>query len=139
MTLLSEAYLHLKPFDISEAEIKDLNQYLKVYGKELGKEIYKSEIEIQVEVEAGSLKTWVIYGGILVGFITSYGSFRTGINYLVNDGKKVAQLTNKYIIEKLQPDPQQIYHKERRLSVPGQLQRIISDLDYLSKNINQLP
>jgi hypothetical protein len=135
MTKLSEAYIHLKPFEISDRKIMQVKQQLRELVEPEIIEMYSIEVELEIEIEKGSLISWIVVGGFLYTAIAGYGSFRSGLDYLISDARKAGAFINSNIRKLVKADKDQVYRSERRLGVPGQLQRVLYELDNLKKDI----
>ena len=68
MTQLAQAYIHLKPYTASEQRVRSLGRYAKRVAIRAAAEIYGGDVEIEVQIEEGSLITRVtVAGSILLG------------------------------------------------------------------------
>ncbi|MEH6518735.1 MAG: hypothetical protein V7742_18815 [Halioglobus sp.] len=132
MSTLSVAYVHLK-LSASVSEIEAVQEYLTIIGKNYAHELYKQEIYIEVHVEAGSLKAWVVVAGSLYIGIGQYGSFRSGIDHLVKDARTFGEAVSSTFIETADIDNEKVYRIERRLGIPGRIKRLLSKIDQIEQ------
>jgi hypothetical protein len=76
VTQLAQAYIHLKPYSASERKVRSLGQHAKRVAIRAAAEIYGGDVEIEVQIEEGSLITRVtVVGSILLGaygFVANY-------------------------------------------------------------------
>ena len=98
---------------------------------------FKTEIYLEVMLEEGSLKVWLTVLGSLAAGISAYGSLRSGIEYMVSDAKAFSE----YIIERVKQEidlPRgSFYRAERRLGLPGRIQRLYPLLEETAKLIER--
>ncbi|MEJ1380699.1 MAG: hypothetical protein RPT95_06990 [Candidatus Sedimenticola sp. (ex Thyasira tokunagai)] len=126
---ISETYIHIKdvPNGLSKEKAR---RYLEQHARIWAEQNFKESVIVKVRVEEGSLKVWVFVGGLtLFNFVANYGSFRSGIDHLVTD----ARTFSNYVIEHFGEDegiPEAaVLRVERRLGVPGKIQRFLKSLD----------
>jgi hypothetical protein len=129
---IAETYIHIA--DVPRGLSKDkARQYLEQHVYAWAEQNFKNTVIVKVRVEEGSLKVWVLVGGLAIfNFVANYGSFRSGIDYLVSD----ARAFSDYVIEKFSEDENipegALLRTERRLGVPGKIQRYLKSLDKLN-------
>lgn len=139
---LGQSYIHL---DIkADEEFKDaFREFLLYWGKTYAKEYYKKELLegdlfFSVEFEDGSLKSRLkFFGNLAITGLIAYGSFRTGIDYVVKDSRNITE----HIVEAISNNSDmgdKILRVERRLGVPGKIKRIYKDIDNLNNNRHNL-
>lgn len=135
---IAETYIHI--LDVPRELSKDkVREYMERHVPAWAEERFKEFVVVKVRTEDGSLKVWVFVGGLAIfHFVSNYGSFRTGIDHLVSD----ARAFSEFVIERFSEDkniPEDVlYRTERRLGVPGKIQRFLESLDSLdSPDISQ--
>lgn len=131
MAVLAETYLHLT-VQPTERQISETQAYLQYLAAVFAIERFGQDVFLDFRVEQGSLKGWLtVAGGLYVG-ICNYGSLREGIDYAVKD----ARAFSEFIIDHLKsevPMPQgALYRTERRLGLPGRIQRLYPLLEETS-------
>lgn len=123
MTQLAQAYIHLKPYTASEQRVRSLGRYAKRVAIRAAAEIYGGDVEIEVQIEEGSLITRVtVAGSILLGvygFVANYKGFKEGVVEMCNDARDVCGP----FITKAGVAKEDVYRFERRLKTPGKLYR----------------
>lgn len=119
--------------NVEKEKLYELKEYLEYVAAISAKENFDFEVDIEILIEQGSLKGWLQVAGILYAGIAAYGSFRSGIDYLVKDGRGFSD----YVIERLHTDTnlpdESFYRTERRLGTPGRIKRLYPKLDELSE------
>ncbi|MCD8413639.1 hypothetical protein [Tenacibaculum finnmarkense] len=121
-----------------------LEKYLlykgKIYAKEFfNKEFAFDEFYFVVETEEGSLKSRLkIFGQITIGALIAYGGIRTGVDYLIQDSKRITNHIVQDISNEPNINPNSIGRVERRLGVPGKLKRLYDDIHNLENNRDNL-
>ena len=129
MTRLAETYLRLD-IRLAEPEILELRAYLQERAFTFAEGLFGQAPEVAVRVEEGSITVRLIVAGVLITGISQYGSFRSGMDYLVKDAGKFSErvlqgVKNSGVSEA------EIGRFERRLGTPGKIQRIIRRLNRL--------
>lgn len=129
---IAETYIHIK--DVPRSLTKEeAYLYLKRNIKKWAEESFKNEVRIEISVEDGSLIVRVLVGALLLAdLVVNYGDFRTGIDYIVND----SWIFSNTVIESFKNDEhitdQSIIRAERRLGVPGKIQRFYKSIDKIN-------
>lgn len=131
---IAETYIHIKDVPLNLSTEKAL-RYLKSNAHLWAEETFNKSVVVEIQVEEGSLKAWVFVGGVaLFGFVSNYGSFRSGIDHMVSDAKVFSEI----VIERFETDQHipeaAIARTEKRLGVPGKIQRFYRSLDKLNSD-----
>ncbi len=93
---------------------------------------FKNHVTIHIEISEGSIKVKIIIGAMaLYQFVCNYGSFRSGIDNLVNDVRNLSSTVIEQVIEERNVEQNEIIYKARRLGIPGKIQRYLKTLDRL--------
>lgn len=128
MAKLAQTYLHLKVYASKEqlAQARDYFEYIAALS---ALEHFRREVDLEFRVEDGSLKGWLtVVGGLYAG-VCNYGSFREGVDYAVKD----ARAFSEFVIERVKNETEMpkgaLYRVERRLGLPGRIQRLYPMLD----------
>jgi hypothetical protein len=131
VTLIAQAYLHLKPLDESELTLEHALEVLDAVATRAALEVYDL-VDLDLIVEEGSKKLWA--GAIAIGaFLSHYGSIREGLDYLINDARRFGEVVTSSFVEEARIPSECVYRKERRLGVPGRLRRALNELNALSQ------
>ncbi len=140
---LGQSYIRFD-FKANEEFKTALEKYLlykaKIYAKEFfHKELVFDEFYFVVETEEGSLKSRLkIYGKIVIGALIAYGGIRTGVDYLIQDSRRITNHIVEDIANEPNINPNSIGRVERRLGVPGKLKRLYDDIQHLENNRENL-
>ena len=99
----------------------------------------KNQFSVSIEFTEGSLKVKVFYLSLtILNLVNNYGSFREGIDRIVNDFRNVSS----YIIIAVNNEPDineiDILRNERRTGLPGRIQDIYIRIDHLEKQLPEL-
>ena len=130
---IGETYIHLTT-DTSP-EFRDFaKSFLFSQANAIGQETLRTEVEISVRIEEGSLTIWVTILGTLLNALIFYGSIRSGIDQLVKDIRNISQFLIEKFFDEISIPEEEIYRLERRLGVPGKIQRLFKKIDRLEKN-----
>lgn len=134
MLKIAETYIHFKiePTDIF---IEESKAYLFYRSQSIANEIFHYDINVYVRVESGSYKAWVtVVGAIFIG-ISQYGSFRSGIDHIVNDARTFSEHVISDFINESGVKEERIFRLERRLGVSGKIQRVLKRIDQLESSL----
>src|SRR5690606_28837010 len=73
--------------DFNEIPLHEAERYLEELTSKYANLIYDQQTKIYVRLQEGSLKvTLTVVGALYIG-IGQYGSFRSGIDYMIKDAK----------------------------------------------------
>jgi hypothetical protein len=125
------------------AEIRSLGRFAKRTAIRAASDIYDGGVEIEVELEEGSLIVRVtVVGAIFVGGVYShvadYKGFKESVVELCDDAREFAIDVCAPFIKKAGVPKEDVYRFERRLKTPGKLYRISRRLEKLEKSVNEL-
>ncbi len=88
-------------FDLSfhEIDLQSAESYLSDITSRYSDSIYNQNTDIHVNLEEGSLRATLLVLGTLYIGIGQYGSFRSGIDYMINDAKSLMSLVTSQIVK----------------------------------------
>jgi hypothetical protein len=139
---LGQAYIHLRPYQASDHQIRTLGRYAKRTAIKAASEIYGGNVVVEVELEEGSLIVRVtVIGGIFLSVysgVANYKGFKESVVELCDDAREFAIDVCAPFVKKAGVAKEDIYRFERRLKTPGKLYRISRRLEKLEKSVNQL-
>ena len=127
-------------FDLNfhEVDIQKTESYLSGLTSKYSDIIYNQETEVHVRLEEGSLKvTIAILGALYIG-IGQYGSFRSGIDYMIKDAKSLKELVTSKIV-KNGLNEADIIESKRTHCHPDKIRRVLLSIERLEskKNLTQ--
>ena len=144
--ILCESYTNL---NIDLFEDKEALDKLKIdiakYFEERAKFLFGNDITYEIEFEDGSLIIKVKLLGSVALFvgaaISSYGSFKDGINQLTDDSILLAQGTNLEVVFKTKANYCDRVTFEKRTGVLGRTQELLQSLDSARTKVsdNKIP
>ena len=131
MILLAQTYLHLivQP---TARQVADTNEYVQYLGAISARDYFRQDVELELRIEPGSLKVWLSVVGSLYLGLSNYGSLREGIDYAVKDSRAFSALIIEMFKGEVQMPPNALYRTERRLGLPGKIQRLYPLLEETS-------
>lgn len=129
---IAETYIHIKDVPVSLTKNK-VYLYLQEHVKVWAEKSFKNKVYVKISIEDGSLIVKVLVGGLaLASLVAPYGGFRSGIYYIVRDSRNFSNM----VIDNFKQDEhvadQSIIRAERRLGVPGKIQRFYKSIDKLN-------
>lgn len=123
MALLSAAEIHLH-LDFQQIELAEAEQYLKSLVSKYANLIFNQQAEVHVLLQEGSLKvTLAVVGALYIG-IGQYGSFRSGIDYMIKDAKLLKSLIINEIIKNGVNETDILVNKRLRCD-PDRIRRVL--------------
>jgi len=130
---IAETYIHLR-IDASEEFCEAARGYLYYRGNLFAKDCLGKEIEIFVRIEDGSFKAWLtVVGALIFMGISNYGSFRSGIDHIINDARAFSEYVISDFLKEGNTPGEKVVRLERRLGVPGKIQRIFKRIDHMQQ------
>jgi hypothetical protein len=133
MTKLVEAYFRLD-IHLDEWDKQEFQSYLESRARSYAAELFGQQLEYAAYVEEGSLRGWLIGSGrLMLAGALLYGSLREALDYAIQDARLFSERVHEDINRSGISDDE-IQRFERRLGVPGQLNRIFERLDNLERH-----
>lgn len=137
MAEIAQGYVHLKPFGL-QSEAKKAGRSILDELSEAAREIYSFPVEIDVEIEDGSIKVWATVIVTLYSAISVYPQFKDGLKELKSDAVHFGTKTIDVVEKFMNPAQSQIFRVERRTKVSGKLYRLSRRAERLEENYNSL-
>lgn len=142
MANLGQAYIHLKPYEASDQQIRSLGRYAKRAAIKAAAQIYGGNVVVEIELEEGSLIVRAtVIGGIFLGLystVADYKGFKESVVELCDDAREFAVDVCAPFVKKAGVAPEDVYRFERRLKTPGKLYRVSRRLEKLEKSVSEL-
>jgi hypothetical protein len=142
MTEIAEAYIHLRPFSVSESTLRAIGRSADSIAYSVAREIYGPTVNIEVKLEAGSLKGRIMViassAFLLYGGIADYKGFKESVAEMCADARSFgADVCGKFT-KAAGASKRQVYRTERRLKTPGRIARVIDRLERLQRQLSDL-
>ena len=134
MAHLAGLNLHLD-INFDEIDPQEAEQYLLEITKKYSTLIYGHEVKIHVEVREGSVKAKLAIVGAIYISICGYGSFRSGIDYLIKDAKIVNELVLNELL-KNGLNESEIIKIDRTHCAPDKIRRVLLSIERLEAKVN---
>jgi hypothetical protein len=135
MSKIAEVYIHLQ-IDPSNEFHETSKVYLFQHANMFANKLFQGEPKVYIRVEEGSYKAWITVVSAVYIAISGYGSFRSGIDHLVNDARNFSEYVISDFISESKISKEKIVRLERRLGISGKIQRILKRIDNLGTNIS---
>jgi hypothetical protein len=136
---LLQAYIHVElPESISEERLASFRDQLQSFAEARGKFFVYPEVNVEVTFKEGSLKSYLTIAGVIYAAIAGYGSFRSGIDYLYTDIKRLSETLVSESPFITQTRNQQIIRTEARMGMIGNLKNIVNQLRQLESEIGSI-
>lgn len=128
MTKLAETYIHLsiEPDSVFKS---DAAAFLSEIAKPISIDLFEQNTRIELRFQDGSWKAWLSVAGVIYLAVGQYGSFRSGIEAIVKDSRQFSNIVVERFIDHKTLNSGEIYRIERRLGVPGKIERLFKRLD----------
>ena len=132
MTVLTNLYFHID-VNLNKVDIRETEIYFEEVARDYSTRIFRQDVEVKVYVVDGSIKATIFITGALYLAIGQYGSFRAGVDQIIDDSKLLQQLviSNMYK-EGVTEDA--IIEKKRLLSTPDKIRRLYLRIDRFEMN-----
>jgi hypothetical protein len=142
VTKLAQAYIHLKPYAVSNRKARSLGRYAQRLAVRAAADIYDGGVEIDVQIEEGSLITRITVTGSLLlsaySGIADYKGFKESVVEMCDDAREFAVDVCSPFVKKAGVPKEDVYRFERRLKTPGKLYRLSKRLDKLEHSVSEL-
>jgi hypothetical protein len=131
-SIICQAYLHIDPVPegLNEDELK--SQLESFFGIRAQFFLYKN-VGTEVELREGSLKVYLTILGSLYAGIAQYPDFRTGIDLLAADAKRMSEYAVSESLFLTQSRHDCVLRTEARTGVCGTLKKIADEIDYIRR------
>lgn len=129
MALLAGLDFHFD-LDYEEVPLQEAERYLEELTSKYANLIYDQQTKIYVRLQEGSLKvTLAVVGALYIG-IGEYGSFRSGIDYMIKDAKSLMSLVTSEIVKNGLSEAD-IIEKKKMHCDPDRIRRVLLAIDRL--------
>ncbi len=127
-------------FDLNfqEIDLQETESYLSDITSKYSDIIFGQQTDIRATLEEGSLKTTLLVLGTLYIAIGQYGSFRSGIDYMINDAKSLKEFVLSQIV-KNGLNEASIMESKRIQCDPDKIRRVLLSIERLELKENLAP
>jgi len=130
--ILCQAYVHIEiPNGFSTERIAELRTYLEDFAAKRGSFFIYPDVRVDVVFKDGSLKSYLTIAGCLYAAIAGYGSFRTGVDYLYTDIKRLSDTLVGETLFMAQARHKDVIRTEARVGIIGSLKEFVDHLNEL--------
>jgi hypothetical protein len=139
MPEIAQTYVHLRPYELDSERINQLGYAVQESAIQAAVAVYGGGVNIDVKLEAGSVKGWVTIGGIIgalqvgYGAVADYKGFKESIVEICEDAKKFGTIVSDAFSAKARVSPDSVYRVEKRLKVPGKIKRVFTKMEVLDQ------
>lgn len=133
MSNLAAFYLKLD-LDIPIYDQDPSRRYLKSLLGRLASEIYRQDVEVEIQFRQGSLEIFMVVAGSIYIAVGNYGSFRSGINQIIEDAKALRRL----LVSSLRKDgvaESKILEDKRLMATPERVRRMLLRIDRFERQL----
>jgi|GEM_PF-690615 len=133
--ILCQAYLHIEPVNIPEDRLEALRKELELFLSTRGRFFIYDAVSTSVEFKEGSLKVYAGIAGAIYIAIGQYADFRSGVDYLANDAKRLAECIVSETLFLSQSRHDNTLRVEARIGVVGSLKGVIDKLELTNSEL----
>ncbi|QOC24088.1 hypothetical protein IC757_08300 [Wenzhouxiangella sp. AB-CW3] len=136
MSQLTAVYLKLD-LEIPVFDQEPSRNYLQDLVGQFASAIYRQDTDVDVQFRQGSLEVMVVIVGSLYVAIGNYGSFRSGLNQVIEDSKVLKDL----LISSLRKDGiagSAILEQKRHNATPERVRRLLRRIDRFERQLPKL-
>ncbi|MRJ44584.1 hypothetical protein KF946_10250 [Idiomarina loihiensis] len=134
MAQIAGMHLH---FDIPFYEIdeRETEEYISSIVKSYSNIIFDQETELKVGVYEGSVKVYIALTGAIYLAIGQYGSFRSGIDYMIEDAKNLKGLVVSQLIKNGVSESDVVSARKLHCT-PDKIRRVLLSIERLESKTN---
>lgn len=127
-------------FDLNfqEIDLQETESYLRDITSKYSDIIFGQQTDIRATLEEGSLKATLLVLGTFYIAIGQYGSFRSGIDYMINDAKSLKGLVSSQIV-KNGLNEASIMESKRIQCDPDKIRKVLLSIERLESKKNLAP
>ena len=134
MALLAGLEFHFD-LDFHEIPLQEAESYLEKLTSKYANLIFDQKTVVHVKLQDGSLKvTLAVVGALYIG-IGQYGSFRSGIDYMIKDAKSLKELVASEIVKNGMNEADVIESKRAHCD-PDKIRRVLLAIDRVESKFN---
>ena len=127
MTVLSRTYIELN-ISVAKSDINELEEYLPKITQEYASLLFRQSVQVRIEYWQGSFKSVLTVAGSIYLAIGAYGTIRSGIDYLIKDGRAVRDYIHETLIKDGLPGDR-ICEITYRQATPDRIRRLLRRIE----------
>jgi len=134
MAQIAGMHLH---FDIPFYEIdeRETEEYITSIVKGYSDLIFDQEYKLHVQIREGSVKVYIVLTGAIYLAIGQYGSFRAGIDYMIEDAKYLKGLVVSQLIKNGLSESDVVSARKEHCT-PDKIRRVLLSIERLESQNN---
>ncbi len=113
---------------LSDKDAKELERYLLEVTQRYASLLYRQSVQVEIRYWEGSFKSVIVVAGSIYLAIGAYGTFRSGLDYVINDGKAVKDFIRESLVKDGLPEDK-ILEIKRRQCTPNRIRRLYRRID----------
>jgi hypothetical protein len=133
---LAEIFFRIKNYRVGQAELDRLGITLEKIVKEVAIKYYTKPIEVIILLEEGTLRGKITVIGAVLAiyyFVGNYKGFKEGVSEMCSDAQKFGADVCGAFYDAAHVKEDQIVQQGVRLKTPGNLKRLIQELETLDR------
>ena len=136
MSNLVNLYFHID-IEVNDAVLHESKAYFEEIVKYYASRLFRQDVEVHVYTSDGSLKSKMVMLGAIYIAIGQYGSFRAGIDQIIEDSKTLQKIvTSTLYKDGISEDL--ILESKRPIATPNKIRRLFLRIDRLESNYHKL-
>lgn len=113
---------------LSDKDAKELEHYLLEVTQRYASLLYRQSVQVEIHYWEGSFKSVIVVAGSIYLAIGAYGTFRSGLDYVIKDGKAVTDYIRESLVKDGLPEDK-ILEIKRRQGTPDKIRRLYRRID----------
>lgn len=136
--ILCQAYVHVEIPAESDIDLSTLKEHLQEFASLRAKFFVYPDVDVSVEFKEGSVKSYITIAGVIYAAVCGYGSFRSGIDCLHTDIKRLSEALVAESLFMTRARHQNIVRTEARTGVVGSLKLLIDDIELVESSLGAI-
>lgn len=139
--IICQAYIHVEPVNLPDEALEGYREYVKEFVEARGKFFLYPDVEIDVELKEGSLKSYATVLGTISALyagIAQYPDFRSGVSLMYEDCKRLSESIVSESLFMARARNNEVIRVEARTGVVGSLKKAVSDIDAIAKQNGEI-
>ncbi|MFG1306152.1 hypothetical protein V5F34_18690 [Xanthobacter autotrophicus] len=142
MLEIAQGYIHFETLGALR-DRKAIGDSIFAQSRDLAAQIYQFEVEIEVRIEPGSVRSWITAraktGLVILQIVSIYSGFKDSIKEMYSDARYFSEKVNEFSKNAFDANDASVIRKERRTKFSGKIYRIKQRVDKLKENRENIP